>query len=101
MAARRKAFDERPGLRGAARVEALVVQGSAKGQGRNRAIGITAARADEDAALRQIEADFDQAWQDGRITLQRTAGPAAPDAELAPAPAEEATESRKAPALVA
>ena len=51
---------------------------SAKGQGRNRAIGITGAVADEDAALRQIEADFDQAWQEGRITLQRTAGPVAP-----------------------
>jgi len=50
---------------------------TAKGQGRNRAVGVTAARADEDAALQRIEADFEQAWNDGRITLLRTPGPAA------------------------
>ena len=52
---------------------------TAKGLGRNRAIGITAARADEDGALRGIEADFDQAWHEGRLTLQPTPGPAAPE----------------------
>ncbi len=50
---------------------------SAKGQGRNRAVGVTAAKVDEDAALRRVEADFEQAWNDGRITLLRTPGPAA------------------------
>jgi diguanylate cyclase (GGDEF)-like protein len=50
---------------------------TAKNQGRNRAIGIHAAQAQDDAALRAIEADFDQAWQDARVTLQTTAGPPA------------------------
>ena len=49
---------------------------TAKGQGRNRAVGVTAARADQDDALRRIESDFEQAWNDGRITLLRTPGPA-------------------------
>ena len=62
---------------------------TAKGQGRNRAIGITAARADEDGALRQIEADFDHAWQEGRLTLQRTPGPAAPALRPSTAPVSE------------
>lgn len=56
---------------------------SAKGQGRNRAIGITAVRAGDDAELHAVEADFEQAWQDGRLTLQRLPGPVQP----APAPA--------------
>jgi diguanylate cyclase (GGDEF)-like protein len=49
---------------------------TAKGQGRNRAVGVTAARADRDDALLRIESDFEQAWNDGRITLLRTPGPA-------------------------
>jgi diguanylate cyclase (GGDEF)-like protein len=59
---------------------------TAKGQGRNRAVGITAARADEDAGLRRIEADFDLAWHEGALTLRRTLGPAAPEAEAVPQP---------------
>lgn len=50
---------------------------TAKGQGRNRAVGVSSARAGDDAALRRIEADFEQAWTDGRVTLQRTPGPGA------------------------
>jgi diguanylate cyclase (GGDEF)-like protein len=60
---------------------------TAKGQGRNRAVGVTAARADEDAALQRIEADFEQAWNDGRITLLRTPGPAAKSAASPTEPA--------------
>jgi diguanylate cyclase (GGDEF)-like protein len=60
---------------------------TAKGQGRNRAVGVTAARADEDAALQRIEGDFEQAWNDGRITLLRTPGPSV---RTAPAPTEPA-----------
>lgn len=50
---------------------------TAKGQGRNRAIGVVAAQADNDAALRALEANFDRAWHEGRLTLQRSLGPAA------------------------
>jgi diguanylate cyclase (GGDEF)-like protein len=60
---------------------------TAKGQGRNRAVGVTAARADEDAALQLIEADFEQAWNDGRITLLRTPGPAVKSANATTEPA--------------
>ena len=60
---------------------------TAKGQGRNRAVGVTAARADQDDALRRIESDFEQAWNDGRITLLRTPGPVA---KAAVAPTEPA-----------
>jgi diguanylate cyclase (GGDEF)-like protein len=52
---------------------------TAKSQGRNRAVGISAASADEDEALRRIESDFDQAWHQGSLTLQRTQGPAVPE----------------------
>lgn len=50
---------------------------TAKNQGRNRAVGISAARADDAAALARIEDDFDQAWTDGRVTLLRQTGPVA------------------------
>lgn len=50
---------------------------TAKNQGRNRAVGIAAVQAADAQALAQIEADFDQAWQEGRVTLQRTVGPGA------------------------
>jgi hypothetical protein len=50
-------------------------------------VGVTAARADEDAALQRIEGDFEQAWNDGRITLLRTPGPSV---RTAPAPTEPA-----------
>lgn len=58
---------------------------SAKGQGRNRAIGLAAMRGDDDESLRQIEADFEQAWHDGRVTLLRTAGPASHPPSTEPA----------------
>jgi hypothetical protein len=57
---------------------------TAKGQGRNRAIGIASIVAADDAGLRAAESDFDRAWHEGRLTLQRSLGPA----EAAPAPAE-------------
>ena len=49
---------------------------TAKGQGRNRAIGVVSAAADDDTALRALEADFDRAWHEGRLSLQRSLGPA-------------------------
>ena len=48
---------------------------TAKSQGRNRAIGIVAAQAPAAPALRQIEADFDRAWHEGRVTLKILSGP--------------------------
>jgi len=51
---------------------------TAKGQGRNRAVGVAAAVADSDAALRALESDFDRAWHEGRFTLQRSLGPVPP-----------------------
>ena len=57
---------------------------TAKGQGRNRAIGVAAALADDDASQRRIEGDFERAWREGRLTLQRSLGPvAASEAEQA------------------
>jgi diguanylate cyclase (GGDEF)-like protein len=50
----------------------------AKNQGRNRAVGIVAAQAADPHALRGIEADFDRAWHDGRVTLKVAPGPAVP-----------------------
>jgi diguanylate cyclase (GGDEF)-like protein len=47
----------------------------AKNQGRNRAGGIVAAQASDPHALRGIEADFDRAWHDGRVTLKVAPGP--------------------------
>ena len=59
---------------------------TAKNQGRNRAVGIATARADDHEALRAIEAGFDQAWQDGRISLNRSVGPAEAADAAEPAP---------------
>ncbi|MDO9092466.1 MAG: diguanylate cyclase [Rubrivivax sp.] len=56
---------------------------TAKGQGRNRAIGVAAVRADDDSALRALEADFDRAWHEGRLTLHRGLGPEVPEANSA------------------
>ena len=49
---------------------------TAKSQGRNRAIGVVSALADDDTSLKALEADFDRAWQEGRLTLLRSLGPA-------------------------
>ena len=51
---------------------------TAKNQGRNRAIGVASATAINTTALRNIEGDFDRAWNDGLVSLLRTVGPAAP-----------------------
>jgi diguanylate cyclase (GGDEF)-like protein len=48
---------------------------TAKNQGRNRAVGITSATAASAEALQAIEADFDLAWHEGRLTLLQTPGP--------------------------
>ena len=50
---------------------------TAKNQGRNRAVGIVAAQAPEAPELRRIEADFDRAWHEGRVTLKVANGPMA------------------------
>ena len=50
---------------------------TAKNQGRNRAVGIVAAQAPAAPALRDIEADFDRAWHEGRVTLKVAPGPLA------------------------
>jgi diguanylate cyclase (GGDEF)-like protein len=52
---------------------------TAKNQGRNRAIGITSSTAATREALQAVEADFDQAWREGRVTLLQTPGPEARD----------------------
>jgi hypothetical protein len=48
---------------------------TAKNQGRNRAVGITATQAGDAEALAKVEQDFDQAWTEGRVTLLQQAGP--------------------------
>ncbi|HMC16837.1 MAG TPA: GGDEF domain-containing protein [Albitalea sp.] len=48
---------------------------TAKSQGRNRAVGVVSALAADALTLRRIEADFDQGWREGRVTLLQTAGP--------------------------
>ena len=48
---------------------------TAKNQGRNRAFGITSTTASTRSALRDIEADFDRAWHEGRVTLLQSLGP--------------------------
>lgn len=48
---------------------------TAKNQGRNRAFGITSTTAATRAALRDVEADFDRAWHEGRVTLRQSLGP--------------------------
>jgi diguanylate cyclase (GGDEF)-like protein len=53
---------------------------TAKNQGRNRAIGIASTTASDREALRGIEADFERAWQEGRVTLNQLEGPSMPGA---------------------
>jgi diguanylate cyclase (GGDEF)-like protein len=48
---------------------------TAKNEGRNRAVGVVAAQAADDAELRRMEAGFEAAWESGRLTLQRSGGP--------------------------
>jgi len=48
---------------------------TAKNQGRNRAFGITSTTAATRTALREVEADFDRAWHEGRVTLVQSVGP--------------------------
>jgi diguanylate cyclase (GGDEF)-like protein len=48
---------------------------TAKNEGRNRAVGIVAAQAEGPDELRRIEADFDHAWHEGRVTLKVAPGP--------------------------
>ena len=50
---------------------------TAKNQGRNRAVGIIAARAPAAPELRQIEEDFDRAWHEGKVKLHVAPGPVA------------------------
>ncbi|MBE2241369.1 MAG: diguanylate cyclase [Burkholderiaceae bacterium] len=50
---------------------------TAKSQGRNKSVGIVAADAPAEPALKNIEADFERAWQDGRVTLKIAPGPLA------------------------
>lgn len=50
---------------------------TAKSQGRNKSVGIVAAEASAEPALKHIEADFELAWQDGRVTLKIAPGPLA------------------------
>ncbi len=48
---------------------------TAKNQGRNRAVGIVSSTAATREALQNIEADFDRARHEGRVTLLQTPGP--------------------------
>ena len=48
---------------------------TAKNQGRNRTVGIISTTASTGEALRSVEADFDRAWHEGRVTLLQTPGP--------------------------
>jgi diguanylate cyclase (GGDEF)-like protein len=50
---------------------------SAKEQGRNQAMGITASTAATAEALQVIEEDFENAWHSGQVTLLQTPGPSA------------------------
>ena len=52
---------------------------TAKNQGRNRAVGIAASSAATPETLRAVEADFDRAWHEGRVTLLHTPGLEVPD----------------------
>ena len=56
---------------------------TAKNQGRNRAVGIVSTTAASPNELRGIEADFDRAWHEGRVTLLQTPGPEAREAARA------------------
>ena len=48
---------------------------AAKSLGRHRATGIHSCAAADAAALRAVEADFERAWQDGRVQLHTDVGP--------------------------
>jgi predicted signal transduction protein with EAL and GGDEF domain len=48
---------------------------TAKSLGRHRATAIRSCSAVDAAALRAVEADFERAWQDGRVSLHTEAGP--------------------------
>jgi diguanylate cyclase (GGDEF)-like protein len=48
---------------------------TAKNEGRNRAVGITSTSAASIEALRAVEAEFEQACHDGRVTLVHAHGP--------------------------
>jgi diguanylate cyclase (GGDEF)-like protein len=48
---------------------------TAKSQGRHRATGIRGCTATDAEALQAVEADFERAWQDGRVSLHTEAGP--------------------------
>lgn len=48
----------------------------AKRQGRNQALGLTQLQAEDDAALRRIEADLLAAVRAGRVSVRRVLGPA-------------------------
>jgi diguanylate cyclase (GGDEF)-like protein len=50
---------------------------TAKSHGRNRAVGITSCAAPNREALAKVEADFEGAWGDGRVSLRITPGPVA------------------------
>ena len=56
---------------------------TAKNQGRNRSVGIASSTAATPETLRSIEADFDRAWHEGRVTLLQTPGPEDHDSALA------------------
>lgn len=56
---------------------------TAKNQGRNRAVGIVSSSAATAEALRSVEADFDHARHEGRVTLLQTQGPEQDDSVLA------------------
>ena len=57
---------------------------TAKNQGRNQAVGMVSSTASTREALHHIEADFDRAWREGRVTLRQTPGPQAHDGLRAP-----------------
>ncbi|MBI3368094.1 MAG: GGDEF domain-containing protein [Burkholderiales bacterium] len=52
---------------------------TAKSQGRNRAVGILGASADDERALKGLEADFERAWAEGRVDLRVDPGPPVTD----------------------
>ncbi len=51
---------------------------TAKSLGRNRAIGIRSAQAQDADALVATEADFERAWSEGRVALHTIEGPGSP-----------------------
>jgi len=48
---------------------------TAKSRGRNRAVGITSSAASSAVAMREVEANFDRAAHEGRVTLLQIVGP--------------------------